>query len=596
MDAYMLRQRRFKEDKAIQSLSAIEKKPSSELLCDEERRWMYLPNCGASFAAVMPNSVVEEIFLRSAPAGFVGAHRIKSKPYALIEYEDAASAAAARRELHGTHSDLIKKWIFLFFAKWLPAPFDVAAAFDSTSSGRIPSTPDTDVAPEPCATGPLPKGLFIVPNFISVDEEKQILQEVDNIDQQEWTNLNRRSVAHFGYEFSYKTRNVVRDRGAVVSAEFPDWVARVSKRVEENGNVGPRIDQLTINNYRPGDGIPHHIDTHSAFEGPIVSLSLLSNTIMEFRHPEGERVDVFVPRRSLLIMSSDARLLWSHGITPRKTDQLPTGGLNVRGRRVSLTFRKVRPADSPCDCVFWAQCDRRKEEVSSASENRVVATPIVEKLFVHDMYNAIGNHFSSTRHSPWPAVAQFINALPAGTLLADIGCGNGRYLGLNSSIFKLGSDRSEALTKICAEKSFEAMTADALKLPLRSNAFDVVMCIAVIHHLSTLERRVECVRELIRVLREGGVALIYVWALDQPDRTFGQPDLFVPWHLPKEPKIGKKDSDLSAEDVEHQAVADPSSGSDEGKYRVLRRFYHVFRVRYILSAPTLEVKTKQQAN
>ena len=107
----------------------------------------------------MPNSVVEEIFLRSAPAGFVGAHRIKSKPYALIEYEDAASAAAARRELHGTHSDLIKKWIFLFFAKWLPAPFDVAAAFDSTSSGRIPSTPDTDVAPEPCATGPLPKGL-----------------------------------------------------------------------------------------------------------------------------------------------------------------------------------------------------------------------------------------------------------------------------------------------------------------------------------------------------------------------------------------------------------------------------------------------------
>ena len=58
-------------------------------------------------------------------------------------------------------------------------------------------------------------------------------------------------------QFSYKTRNVVRDRGAVVSAEFPDWVARVSKRVEENENVGPRIDQLTINNYRPGDGIPH---------------------------------------------------------------------------------------------------------------------------------------------------------------------------------------------------------------------------------------------------------------------------------------------------------------------------------------------------
>jgi hypothetical protein len=46
-----LRQRRFKEEKAIQTLSTIEKKPSSELLCDEERRWMYLSNCGACFAA-----------------------------------------------------------------------------------------------------------------------------------------------------------------------------------------------------------------------------------------------------------------------------------------------------------------------------------------------------------------------------------------------------------------------------------------------------------------------------------------------------------------------------------------------------------------
>lgn len=304
----------------------------------------------------------------------------------------------------------------------------------------------------------------------------------------------------------------------------------------------------------------------------------MSNTIMEFRHPEGAKVDVFVPRRSLLIMSSEARLLWSHGITPRKTDQLPTGALNVRGRRVSLTFRKVRPAHIPCGCVFWAQCDRRKEQVSDASENRVVATPIVEKLFVHDMYNTIGDHFSSTRHTPWPAVAKFINGLPPGTLLADVGCGNGRYLGLNPSVFKLGSDRSDALTRICGEKRFEAMTADALKLPLRSNAFDVAMCIAVIHHLSTVERRIECVRELVRILRVGGVGLIYVWALEQEDRSFGQPDLFVPWHLPTDAK-STKGSASAAIQVEHQAVTEESTQSDAGKYRVLRRFYHVFRVK-----------------
>jgi hypothetical protein len=107
----------------------------------------------------MPTSLVEEIFLSKAPTGFVGVHRIKSKHYALVEYEDASSAAAARRELYGSYSDLIKKWIFLFFAKWLPAPYDAAAAFDPNSSERPSTQTDADVAPEPYATGPLPNGL-----------------------------------------------------------------------------------------------------------------------------------------------------------------------------------------------------------------------------------------------------------------------------------------------------------------------------------------------------------------------------------------------------------------------------------------------------
>lgn len=319
------------------------------------------------------------------------------------------------------------------------------------------------------------------------------------------------------------------------------------------------------------------IDTHSAFSGPIISLSLLSHTVMEFRHPEGQKVDVFVPRRSLLVMSDKARLLWSHGITPRKTDQLPTGRLNVRGRRVSLTFRRVRVLDSPCDCAYWAQCDRRKEQVSAAAFDKVAATPIVESKFVHDMYNTIGPHFSSTRHSPWPAVVKWLEALPVGTLLADVGCGNGRYLVENSKIYKLGSDRSEALARICGERQLEVLVSDALRLPFRSESFDAVICIAVIHHLSTLERRISAVRELLRIARPGGLVLIYVWALDQADRSFGQPDLFVPWHLPNQDPGQFAESDRSS--IEHQSVAEQTADSD--KYQILRRFYHVFRVRLL---------------
>ena len=49
----------------------------------------------------------------------------------------------------------------------------------------------------------------------------------------------------------------------------------------------------------------------------------------------------------------------------------------------------------------------------------------------------------------------------------------------------------------------------------RSDAFDVCLCIAVLHHLSTTERRLAGLRELVRVTRPGGLVLVYVWALEQ---------------------------------------------------------------------------------
>ncbi len=49
---------------------------------------------------------------------------------------------------------------------------------------------------------------------------------------------------------------------------------------------GP-FDQLTVNDYMPGQGIPPHVDTHSPFEEIFVSLSLKSGVSMNFRTAEG---------------------------------------------------------------------------------------------------------------------------------------------------------------------------------------------------------------------------------------------------------------------------------------------------------------------
>ena len=58
-------------------------------------------------------------------------------------------------------------------------------------------------------------------------------------------------------------------------------------------------------------------------------------------------------------------------------------------------------------------------------------TPEMEKHHVHEVYERIADHFSGTRHKGWPLVEQFISEQPCGSIFADVGCGNGKYLGVD---------------------------------------------------------------------------------------------------------------------------------------------------------------------
>lgn len=48
--------------------------------------------------------------------------------------------------------------------------------------------------------------------------------------------------------------------------------------------------------------------------------------------------------------------------------------------------------------------------------------------------------------------------------------------------------------------------------------FDAVLCIGVIHHFVTCERQCEALSELHRIVKPGGVILLYAWAWEQPRR------------------------------------------------------------------------------
>jgi len=154
-----------------------------------------------------------------------------------------------------------------------------------------------------------------------------------------------------------------------------------------------------------------------------------------------------------------------------------------------------------------------------------------ESKFVHEVYEIIAPHFNHTRYKPWPIVEKFLNGQETGNIIADIGCGNGKYLGVSKNCFAIGGDRCSPLINICNSFGFECLICDNINIPFRSHFFDTVISIAVIHHLSTEERRLKAIKELFRILRVGGKLLITVWALEQKGKQYSTQDVFVPWHL-----------------------------------------------------------------
>ncbi|CAF1078973.1 unnamed protein product [Rotaria sordida] len=191
----------------------------------------------------------------------------------------------------------------------------------------------------------------------------------------------------------------------------------------------------------------------------------------------------------------------------------------------------------------------------------------LEQEHVHKVYNEIAHNFSNTRYKPWPRVVDFLHSFSNGSLILDVGCGNGKYMNIRNDIMMIGCDRSEGLLKICRDRYFEVFLSDCMNIPVPTNMFDGVICIAVLHHISTEARRLLALKEIVRILKPGGQALVTVWAKEQeidnkkstyitknaktcpihtknettneliihtPRTEFQQPDCLVPWAKPTE--------------------------------------------------------------
>lgn len=129
------------------------------------------------------------------------------------------------------------------------------------------------------------------------------------------------------------------------------------------------------------------------------------------------------------------------------------------------------------------------------------------------------------------------------------------------------------MLEICNGKGFEVALGTVLKDPFRSQVFDFALSIAVIHHLRTPTRRLQSIKEMIRVMRIGAKGLIFVWAFEENKSVRrhkltvlngNEQDVLVPWNMSefkeeKEPKRSKLTSEASEASEEFQ------------------RYYHLFK-------------------
>lgn len=178
---------------------------------------------------------------------------------------------------------------------------------------------------------------------------------------------------------------------------------------------------------------------------------------------------------------------------------------------------------------------------ANLNELQILTPEEYEKKYVHDTYNTIASHFSNSRYKPWDKVRDFLQSLSETSIMVEVGCGNGKNLGISKGL-SIGCDICPNLLEIAKSKGHCTILADALNLPFGNDFADAVISIAVIHHLSTKERRIKAILEMIRICKIGGKILIYVWANENKKSN----DSFVEWR------------------------------SNKGTNDVLERYYHLF--------------------
>jgi alkylated DNA repair protein alkB family protein 4 len=182
-------------------------------------------------------------------------------------------------------------------------------------------------------------GLFIYEDFISEEEEEEIIRYLDSDKDIPWweAKFNGKHVGkRWGVHCSLRDRKVYKAENPL-----PLCVQRVIDRVKMLKPMKNCIpNEANAIDYRRnnGDYLKSHVDDRQLSKEPIANLSLAGDCIMTFRLEREkmkailpENVNVTLRRRTLQILTQRARYDYSHGIANEDL---------LSDRRISITMRE----------------------------------------------------------------------------------------------------------------------------------------------------------------------------------------------------------------------------------------------------------------
>jgi len=123
---------------------------------------------------------------------------------------------------------------------------------------------------------------------------------------------------------------------------------------------------------------------------------------------------------------------------------------------------------------------------------------------VRDNYKEIAGQFDATRKKHvWPELEALAEKIKDDSSILDVGCGNGRLLEVleNKKINYLGVDNSEELIVLAKKNypNYDFKVMDILNLESIDKKFDLVISVAVLHHLPGRELRIKALEQLKQV-------------------------------------------------------------------------------------------------